>query len=641
MLNFTSDIWEKELSEDQINAARYTGGHALLLSGPGTGKTKTITHRALALVTEYEVSPKKILILTFTRVAAHQLREEIEKVLKPLNIECPHISTLHSFALRQLLINSSEIDSLPMPLRIADDWEERYIIYENLKNDLSSHLATIFSDTQHPIGKIKTLFNQLSADWETLKIELDESQRLCRDGRFVGAWREHREMFGYTLRSELVYQLKKALEQITDFKLEIKFKHILVDEYQDLNTCDLAVIEELSKKNGELFVAGDDDQSIYGFRYANPIGIRIFPDKYRAKKFDLEICYRCDKVILELGEFIANLDYQRLPKKTKPRKDAENGEVRLLRFDNQYREAEWIVSKCKEILEINSQTEILILMRSDFRNRISKTLKDAFVKQDVTVAIETNETPLDTKEGRTILSILRLIVDPEDSLAWYTLLNNEYGIGDKTLNSIRQIAKEKRYRFYDALEEINSNPHLSPSSRLLEKLQEIKNILKEHRGSTKSVQEQINDIIISLVLESEKQKEIEEYLGQIILETDVVSILDLLRAISVSIGYAEQELKKGVINILTMHKAKGLSSDIVFIVGAEKQFIPGKNIGLKAEDERRLLYVSLTRAKHSLFITYCKYRIDEQKYIGSESGKAKREITPFLKDSFLIPKDIP
>jgi len=105
-------------------------------------------------------------------------------------------------------------------------------------------------------------------------------------------------------------------------------------------------------------------------------------------------------------------------------------------------------------------------------------------------------------------------------------------------------------------------------------------------------------------------------------------------------GDAEQEVKEGVVNIMTMHKAKGLNSDVVFIVGAEKQFIPGKNIGLRAEDERRLFYVSLTRARHSLFITCCRKRIDQQRYLGSESGNPKRELTPFLRDSSLRLEDI-
>lgn len=147
--------------------------------------------------------------------------------------------------------------------------------------------------------------------------------------------------------------------------------------------------------------------------------------------------------------------------------------------------------------------------------------------------------------------------------------------------------------------------------------------------------ELIHDVISGIISDVEKQKNIEEYLHLIAAETGVQTISGLLEALSVSINKGEQELKEGMVNIMTMHKAKGLSSDVVFIVGAEKQFIPGKNIGIKAEDERRLLYVSLTRARHYLFITYCKKRIKEQRFTGSDSGYPGREITPFLRDSSL------
>ena len=198
--------WREGLSTRQIDAANHIGTHALLLSGPGTGKTKTITKRVLVLLTEHDVTPDNVLVLTFTRIAAYKLRNEIESTLKPLGISNPYISTLHSFALRQLLRNSSKIDRLPMPLRIADDWEEQNIIYENIKNDLSEHLKTNIPEKKKMKDKVEYLFNQLSSDWDTLT-EDDDLQKFCRDGKFIGAWKEHREIFGYTLRSELIYQL--------------------------------------------------------------------------------------------------------------------------------------------------------------------------------------------------------------------------------------------------------------------------------------------------------------------------------------------------------------------------------------------------------------------------------------------------
>jgi len=155
-----SPNWREGLSEDQLRAAEHFGDHARLLAGPGTGKTKTLTHRALMLILERAVNPSGLLSLTFTRVAASQLRAELRKVLAPAGKDLPRVSTLHSFALRQLLRNTTRIDALPQPLRIADDWEERWIILEDLKDTLKRN-----------VRQIRDLFRLLSADWETLRAD--------------------------------------------------------------------------------------------------------------------------------------------------------------------------------------------------------------------------------------------------------------------------------------------------------------------------------------------------------------------------------------------------------------------------------------------------------------------------------------
>jgi DNA helicase II / ATP-dependent DNA helicase PcrA len=643
--------WREELDNDQKNAAGHIGSHAVVLAGPGTGKTKTLVHHCLALIMEYNIPPEKILVLTFTRVAAYELKKKIEKVLFPYDIKSPYVSTLHSFALRQLLKNSAKIaDVLPMPLRIADDWEERNIIIDNIKDDLAEHLNNILTDISRPTDKVKALFNQLSADWETLKAECIEDQRMCRDGRFIGTWQKHRDIFGYTLRSELVYQLKKAFDLTPDFELETDFEYILIDEYQDLNSCDLAVIDELSRKGSKLFAVGDDDQSIYGFRHANPDGIRNFKNKYDATRHDLGVCYRCSKKILDLAEFIADQDTKRLPKKTRPKLGAKNGEIHLLCCVDQNQEAELIAKTCKVILDIESNTTILILMRSDYKQRISNVLIEAFNRHNIPIAINLDETPFDTDEGRKVLSLIRLIVNPKDSLSWYALLRLESGIGKETVKAIRQFAEERHFAeerpfdFYNALEAINDNPSLLSRNlrivKLTDRINEIRNLLSKFENNMESIQKQVDEIILSVTLDEQKQSDLRNYLGQIILETQANSLSDLLQSISLSMQKTEQKLETGKANIMTMHKAKGLDSDIVFIVGAEKQFLPGRNTGEAIDDERRLFYVSLTRAKNSLYITYCGRRTGSQGYSENGEYNPRRDITPFLRNSPLKREDI-
>lgn len=273
--------WDDGLSPEQRSAAGYVGTHARLLAGPGTGKTRCLTRRICFLIEDRNVEPEQICALTFTRAAAHELRRRVESEVGKERV--PRISTLHSFALRQLLRNAARVPSLPQPLRIADDWEERHIILEDLKALLS--LSSI--------DEARRLLNVLSADWQGLTADKAAWDQRFPYPAFLGAWREHREIYGYVLRAELVYQLKRALEQYGDFSLDGPPAHLLVDEYQDLNRCDLAVVKAIRDRGAEVYVAGDDDQSIYGFRMAHPEGIRRFPQDYGgARELVLEVCKR-------------------------------------------------------------------------------------------------------------------------------------------------------------------------------------------------------------------------------------------------------------------------------------------------------------------------------------------------------------
>lgn len=243
--------WDDNLLNDQRKAAGHIGNHARLLAGPGTGKTLSLTRRICFLIKDRNIEPKQICALTFTRTAAHELRSRLEFIVGKERM--PSISTLHAYALRQLLRNSERLTSLPLPLRIADDWEERRIIREDIKALLNLN----------KIKDVKDKFDDLSADWQRLTADEADWDRRFPDPKFLGAWREHREIYGYMLLSELVYQLKRALEQCYDFTLDGPIIHLLVDEYQDLNRCDLAVMKTIGDKGAEVYVAGDDMTRVF------------------------------------------------------------------------------------------------------------------------------------------------------------------------------------------------------------------------------------------------------------------------------------------------------------------------------------------------------------------------------------------
>jgi len=624
--------------DDQKIAVSHIGSHARLLAGPGTGKTTTLTKRVRYLLLEKGVDPHSIAVLTFTRAAAYNLRREISKELSEYKIDIPYISTLHSFALRQLLRNSEIVDRLPLPLRIADDYEERWIIQEDIKKILGLD----------GIEDVKDKFNNLSSDWQSLKADEEDWEKRYPEPQFLGAWQEHREVFGYTLRSELVYQLKRALEQNPDFDIEGPIEHLLVDEYQDLNRCDLAVIKEIVERGAELFCAGDDDQSIYGFRGADPEGIRRFPEDYNPHALlELEYCRRCDRRIIDLASFVADLDPGRIPKPLRPVDDAGDGEVRILYFRNQKDEASGVAKLCRYLCEHGyNPGKIMILLRSDRYGAFSNPLKEALEVEGVPVAVKA-DSPLDTNEGRELFSILRLSTDLEDHLAWRTLLQIRHnGIGKTSLSEIYKFARREGARFYEALCKIEKAPELFPrlGGKVVDEMRKIRELTSEFNSYAKEHRDfgligGILHLAEQLISDIEKRDTILDYIQDMIEILGVTDLKQFLSALSTSMGDTEQEIDPDKVNIITMHKAKGLTADVVFIVAAEDEYIPGRQTGEKIDDERRLLYVSLTRARHLLFITYCSSRTDQQMHTGREVGRSRRTLTRFLRDSPIRPED--
>ncbi len=616
------------LTPDQAKASQHVGTHARLLAGPGTGKTKTMTNRVLSLVLKHNVDPNSILILTFTRLAAAQLREEVGKILASLGKGLPHIATLHSFALKQILHNSGKLDALPSPVRIADDWEERHIIQEDLKRVVKAK----------EIGDIQTLIQQLSTDWETLRADEQSWEKQFPNAQFIGAWRQHRSIYGYTLRAELVYQLKRALNQSRDFTLDNEYKHVLIDEYQDLNACDLAIVHELSKRKSELFVAGDDDQSIYGFRYADPVGIRQFAEIFPGtEKLALEICFRCDKNILAAATFVADLDVKRLPKPTRVRDNAEDGSVRLLNFENQDQETAFIAAEISNLItkEGVNPGGITILLRGDKNGVMSKPLVQVLTNKGIKVSTPVESELGDSRGYRIALSYLRLLDDPSDGLAQRTLLQeSRNGIGETALQAMLTIAFDKNQRFSETLAQILKDPSALEKfgKRIAEFWMDVSSKLDQIR-QLDDLPTQLDATLESSVQNAPERAVIKGYLQKLISGHNAQNLHDLIRASSVLDLEIEQDTEAGTVNILTMHQAKGLTFDTCFIVGVEDEIMPGRNEGDKEGDERRLLYVSMTRAKHRLHMTYCAERTGAQSFIGRKSAGKYCRLTRFLRDS--------
>ena len=623
--------WDTNLSDEQKIAASHIGSHARLLAGPGTGKTYCVARRIAYLVTERGGSPSEILATTFTRAAACELRKQVSEAIGNGIGKIPMISTLHSFSLSQLLRNAPTSD-LPQPLRIADDYEERYVIIEDLRDILNA---------DYDVDKTWDTLALLSADWQTLKADQSGWDSRFPDPRFITAWREHRNIYGYTIRAELVYQLKKALELNPNFRLEGPPRYFIVDEYQDLNPCDLAVVKTIAEQGAELYGAGDDDQSIYGFRKAYPQGIRMFDKDYKpSADLTLEVSRRCDRRILDFAHYVAEQDLQRVKKPLRAAKSAGEGIVQLRVFANQEEEARGISDICRSLQDDHRYAygDMLILLRQDYQQRFSTPIRAALEREQIPVeTLEDPTAPLDEPSGRELLCMLRLLENHQDDLAWRTLLEiRPQGIGKKTFNHIYEIARSRGIRFTAALDLVARGQEQIPRAKTVqEELRNIKACLAalEPRRQGADLAKFIDIVTQEIIADTEERATVKGCLDRIAVLTDAKDAKDLLLGLQISLGRYEQDSGDAEkVRIMTMHQAKGLTSPVVIIAVAEDEYIPGKATGLEVDDERRLLYVSLTRAKNHLYITHCNRRGAAQRHTGRNAGTLKRTLTRFLWD---------
>jgi DNA helicase-2/ATP-dependent DNA helicase PcrA len=626
--------WDDELSPEQREYAAHDARVLRLVAGPGTGKTRVLTRRVAFLVEEAGVEPTEILALTFSRAAARELRQRLEELLGEDTGDRPSVYTLHAFALRQLLRHEGA-PSLPHPIRIADDYDERWVIEEEL--------AALTGLT---VRGVRQEFRNLAADWETLKAEEDQWERLHPNPAFLGAWRRHREIYGYTLRSELVYGLKKALDEDPDLELEEGYSHVLADEYQDLNRCEIAVVERLVGPHRGLFAAGDDDQSIYGFRNAFPLGLREFAATYpEAVNGELMWCHRCDRSVLRMGLNVAEQDESRIPKQLQALEDADEGQVEAFGFRDGEAEARGIARMCRQLVD-EAEVEpaaILILLRNDPQGVYSTPIIDALGTEGLEAELPVDPFAiLDEPTPRQLVCFLRLLRDQGDGLAWRELLKlRPNGVGDGALMAVYRLADERGERYAVTLQHVEADEDLLDHrnrARVADDTRAIQALLAEHEGLIDLPAAEGVEALLRLVDfggADELQGEVQGLLMGLPVEGDeeptLGSVEAGLHASRGRLDEAERQNDRDRVQIMTMHSAKGLTADAVIVAACEDELIPGQAADRRElDDQRRLLYVSLTRARHFVFVTYARRRPGRPSHL--LQVPVARTYTSFLRD---------
>jgi DNA helicase-2/ATP-dependent DNA helicase PcrA len=597
--------------------------HARILAGPGTGKSATVI--ALLNIRLPREPNFKVKLLTFTRAATQELSLKFFDVENPVS-EPPN--TIHSFCISVLLSNPG-LGEFPKPLRIADDWETSEIIRPDLAGRLSMKQAVV-----------KELFAELAANWESLNPSETQSINASVRARFTGGWIEHREIYGYTLLAELPYALRTALRDHPDLE-GVDYDVLVVDEYQDLNACDLEILQRMAERRCAIFAAGDDDQSIYSFRKAHPEGIRRFLDNYSdAADYTLSITQRCGKRIVAWANYVIQGDISRPADRQSLRAadTAPDGDVALLAFKSDVAEAKGIAELVKHLIfeKHVEPSQVLILTRTDHNGQFSRRIKEELRQRGIGFSGPGTIDDLFSREdNRRALSMLRIGSDEEDSLAWASLLVLTPNIGQAFFDYIYGSAQKLRATFAEAL--LSAHREGFPgaptaSSRIAATL--IANVLawaatftipeqtpedgwgawiaeRLSDSGTVELSPEFRDLLLAVDNRIDATTDFGRYLGQ---------IWPLAKDIACA--------NSADVRIMTLGGSKGLTVEVAILAGLEAGIIPRDSSDLA--EERRLLYVGMTRAKRFLYGTWARRRRGPTARTGRPHVNRLRQLSPFL-----------
>ena len=534
---------------------------------------------------------------------------------------------MHSFSISVLLRNPGT-GRFPQPLRIADTWEDDAIVKPTLARRINVRVT-----------KLGDLFREMASNWELLEQQELPKVDPAHRAQFLAGWHEHRDVYGYTLLAELPFALRQALHDHAELD-GVAYDLLIVDEYQDLNACDLEVLHLIANRGCAIIAAGDDDQSIYSFRYAAPAGIRRFCDDYPgADTYPLSVTQRCGSRIIEWASYVIAGDLGR-PANRPALRSAEGsppGEVALLAFAGEVAEARGVAEIVHQLIHRDqvAPNEILILLRGDHNGTFSLPIKRALDELEIgysdpdAVIRLLGENP-----NRQLLATFRLLVNNRDSLAWATLLMLAEGIGESCSDYIYRSAVERRVQFGQALwdgYEAGFPEGPRTLARVAALVQNVTAWLNAHPLSEQTPEEGWGHWMVEAVggggvlAPSQPFRDLLFALDDIVdSEHDFGRYLSQITPLAKDRALAESE---GV-RILTMIGSKGLTVRASILAGLDDGIVPRPDAD--PNEERRLLYVAMTRAKEFLFGTWAGRRTGPTARAGGQNARDWRHHSHFF-----------
>lgn len=596
------------LNETQLEAVKTTDGPILILAGPGSGKTRVITYKIAYLLEENKAKPWEILAITFTNKAAKEMKMRLENLIEE-DIKSMQISTFHSFGLRIIKENHEffnlnknftildETDSISVIKKIVKEMnlDEKQYNARSIKHKISSAKNELIDSKKYKIYARTLIDENIAKVYEKYQEKLLRSSTVDFDDLLM-------------LPIELFKKNKEALEHYQN-----KYKYVFIDEYQDTNEAQYLLSKMISEKRNNICVVGDECQSIYSWRGANFKNILNFEKDYEnAKVILLEQNYRSTKRIIEAANSVI--------KHNKEKKDkhlwTDNSEGSKIKYMRCYDEKDEVLNIINQIKHFKEEgipyKEMVVLYRT---NAQSQSIERGFLENTIPYKVVGSYAYFNRKEIKDLVAYLRLINNKDDDVSLLRAINApKRGIGAKTIEKLEAQANENNKSLFDSIE---SGKELAFKNLILDINEKMRD---------KSFVEFIELVLDETGLRSEyelektveneaKLENLEEFKSIAKNFEDYnpgATLEEFLIEISLISDVKETKDDDEVVTLMTMHAVKGLEFDVVFVTGLEEGLFPHNNSmhdESELEEERRIFYVAITRAKKVLYLTNARSRV--------------------------------
>lgn len=595
------------LNERQKEAVLYNDGPLLIIAGAGAGKTKTLTTKIAYLIEDENVDPRSILAITFTNKAAKEMKDRLYSIIGDISKKI-QVSTFHSFGLKLLRENYSVLgfdknfvimdsdDSLTVVKKILKDLNYDPKVYNPraIRNKISSCKNELISPKKYEHYAVSEYEKVVYQVYEKYEEKLHHNNSVDFDDLLL-----------------LPIKLFTEYEDIKERYQEL-YQYMLIDEYQDTNQAQYILTKLISEKSRKITCVGDDSQSIYSFRGANYKNILNFEKDYKdAKTILLEENYRSTSNILDAANQVIKNNTQRKDKNLWTARGIGE-KIKYYRSYNEKDEAQYVIRKVKELINKGIEyKDIAVLYRTNAQSRV---MEEEMLKENIPYKVIGSLYFYSRKEIKDLIAYLRIIYNSKDNVSLLRVINTpKRGIGLKTIDNLTEKADQNNSSIYEA---ISSGKELE-FKNLIEKLKELSNELT----LTELIEKVLDATGLKKELEEEKTLESEIRLENLEefksitksfeAREGLISLEDFLLEISLISDVEEYKNDPNRISLMTIHSVKGLEFDHVFVIGMEEGIFPHMNSLIEnsdLEEERRLCYVAITRAKDDLHLVNARHR---------------------------------